>query len=82
MTLDTLVSVVFFNSISVDLQSIDAENYRFIKEMKTQLTNTGLFAQPAANVKGNILNSDPASKVPALGSFGMCQISRAGVRVK
>ena len=70
------------DSIGVELLSVDAENYRYLKEAQTQITNTGLFAQPAANVKGNILNSDPNSKVPALGSFGMCQISRAGLRVK
>lgn len=70
------------DSIAVELLSIDAENFRFIKEMQTQITNTGLFAQPAANVKGNIRNTDAASSVPALGSFGMCQVSRAGVKVK
>jgi hypothetical protein len=70
------------DTIGVELLSIDAEIFRYLKEAQTQITNTGLFAQPSANVKGNIVNSDPASKVPALGSFGMCQISRAGVRVK
>lgn len=70
------------DTIGVELISIDAEIFRYMKEAQTQITNTGLFAQPAANVKGNIVNADPASKVPALGSFGMCQISRAGVRVK
>jgi len=70
------------DSIGVELLSIDAENYRYLKEMQVQITNTGLFAQPSANVKGNIVNTDPNSKVPALGSFGMCQISRAGVKVK
>jgi len=70
------------DTIGVELLSIDAEIFRYLKEAQTQITNTGLFAQPAANVSGNIVNSDPASKVPALGSFGMCQISRAGVRVK
>ena len=70
------------DSIDVELLSIDAENYRYLKEMQTQITNTGLFAQPSANVKGNIVNVDKNSKVPALGSFGMCQISRVGVKVK
>jgi hypothetical protein len=70
------------DSIAVELLSIDAEMFRYVKEMQTQLTNTGLFAQPPANVKGNILNSDPGSKTVALGCFGMCQISRAGVKVK
>lgn len=68
--------------IDVELLSIDAENYRFLKEMRVQLTNTGLFAQPSANVKGNIFNADANSKIPALGCFGICQISRAGITIQ
>jgi len=70
------------DSIEVELYSIDAENFRFLTEMQTQLTNTGLFAQPAANVKGNILNVNLNSKVQAVGNFGVCQLSKASIKVK
>ena len=70
------------DSIEVELYSIDAENFRFLTEMQTQLTNTGLFAQPAANVKGNIVNVNLNSKVQAIGNFGVCQLSKAGIKVK
>jgi hypothetical protein len=68
--------------IDVELLSIDAENFRFLNEMRVQITNTGLFAQPAANVKGNIVNTDANSKIPALGCFGISQISRAGITIQ
>jgi len=68
--------------IDVELLSIDAENFRFLNEMQVQITNTGLFAQPGANVRGNIVNADANSKIPALGCFGICQISRAGITIQ
>jgi hypothetical protein len=70
------------DSIGVELLSIDAEIFRFLKEMQVQITNTGLFAQPSANVKGNFRNVNSASAAVALGCFGICHISRAGIRVK
>ena len=81
-SINTNKSYLVGDSIAVELLSIDAENYRFLKEMQVQITNTGLFAQPAANVKGNLQNKDKISVVPALGCFGMCQISRASVKIK
>lgn len=67
------------DTIDVELLSIDAENYRFIKEMNTQINNTGLFAEPAANVRSNIFNLDSKSDVKAVGCFGVARISRGRV---
>jgi hypothetical protein len=70
------------DTIAVELLSIDGEQWRFLKEMDIQLNNTGLFANPIANVRGNIFNTDANSKVQAVGCFGMARVSRAGVRIK
>ncbi len=70
------------DTIAVDLLSIDGEQWRFLKEMDIQLNNTGLFANPIANIRGNITNTDANSKVQAVGCFGMARVSRAGVRIK
>jgi len=70
------------DTLAVELLSIDAEQWRFLKEMDIQLNNTGLFASPIANVRGNIFNTDKNSKTKAVGCFGMARISRAGVRIK
>ncbi len=68
--------------IDVDLLSIDAEQWRFLKEMEIQLNNSGLFADPIANVRGNLFNKNPNSKVQAVGCFGMARVSRAQVTVQ
>jgi hypothetical protein len=56
--------------------------WNFLNEVNTQINNSGLFAEPAANVRSLIANADKNSKVKALGSFTIARISRAGVRVK
>jgi hypothetical protein len=70
------------DTIGIELLSIDAEQWRFLKEMDIQLNNTGLFANPLANVRGNIFNADKNSKTQAVGCFGMARVSRGGVRFK
>ena len=70
------------DTITVELLSIDRENWRFLTEMQTQLNNTGLFAEPIANVRGNVDNLNPNSATTAVGCFGMARVSRAGVRIK
>lgn len=62
--------------LQVELLSIDYENWRFLKEMETQLNNVGLFAEPIANVRGNINNVNPNSKTKALGTFGVARVDR------
>jgi Domain of unknown function (DUF4249) len=70
------------DKIEVELVSIDAENFRFLTEMQTQINNTGLFAEPAANVRSNIFNADKTSKVQAVGCFGIARISRASITIQ
>jgi len=70
------------DKIDVELVSIDAENFRFLTEMQTQINNTGLFAEPAANVRSNIFNADKASKIQSVGCFGIARISKAGVTIQ
>ena len=50
--------------------------------MEVQLNNTGLFANPMVNVRGNIFNADENSKTAAVGCFGMARVSKAGVRIQ
>lgn len=70
------------DTISVELLSIDAEQWRFLKEMEIQLNNVGLFAEPIANVRGNVFNTNPSSKKLAVGCFGIARVSRAGIRIQ
>ena len=70
------------DTLSVELLSIDSEQWRFLKEMEVQLNNTGLFANPMSNVRGNIFNADKNSKTAAVGCFGMARVSQAGVRIQ
>lgn len=62
--------------LAVELLSIDYENFRFLREMEKQLNNRGLFAEPIANVKGNIKNVNPNSTTKAQGCFGVARVSR------
>jgi len=68
--------------MELELLSIDAEQWRFLKEMEVQLNNTGLFANPIANVRGNIFNANPSSKIQAVGCFGMSRASKARAEVQ
>ncbi|HRH36688.1 MAG TPA: DUF4249 family protein, partial [Catalimonadaceae bacterium] len=65
--------------LEVEVLSIDYENWRFLKEMDTQLNNVGLFAEPIANVRGNIKNVNANSETKAQGTFGMARVSRGSV---
>lgn len=65
--------------LEVEILSIDFENWRFLKEMQTQLTNVGLFAEPMANVRGNVKNINPNSSTKAVGSFGVARVSRGKI---
>ncbi len=56
--------------VTVRLTSISAENYYFLRELRTQLNNTGLFATPATNVPTNIVNTKAGGKT-AVGFFVM-----------
>lgn len=67
------------DTLEVELLSIDYENWRFLREMQGQLENTGLFARPIANVRGNVENINPNSTTKAVGSFGVARVSRGKI---
>ncbi len=54
--------------VTVRLTSITEDDYNFLVELKSQLTNTGLFSRPATNVPTNIMNVNPNGP-GALGFF-------------
>ncbi len=44
--------------VRVDIQSVTAEYFDFLDQVRTQIGNSGLFAQPPANVPTNIMNAN------------------------
>ncbi len=64
------------DKVSVKLYSITQDYLKFLTELSIQINNGGLFSNPPANVRTNILNKDPNGK-KATGFF-----SGASVRLK
>ena len=62
-------------SVGVELHSITNEAFEFLKQMREQAANGGLFAVPIQNLKSNVVNSN-ASGDKALGYFGASAVSR------
>jgi len=56
--------------IKIEVCSITEDNYYFYNEMVTQINNGGLFANPPANVRTNVMNRNPGSAKKAVGYFG------------
>ncbi len=63
--------------IDVEIYSITEDAFNFLTEVRTQLTNEGLFAVPVANVRTNIFNTDPNSDERVLGYFGASAVTKA-----
>lgn len=70
------------DSIVVEVYSIGIPMFSYLIQAQTQMTNSGLFATPPANVPTNIQNTNSGSKIKALGWFGMVAVERKGVRIK
>lgn len=64
------------DTVRVEMYSITREHITFFNEMIGQVNNGGLFANPPANVRGNVVNRDPSGP-EALGFFAC-----TGLRVK
>ncbi len=63
----------------VELYSLNLECYYYLKQINTQLNaTTGLFAQPVANVYGNIINKTNAEN-KVLGFFNMGALERKSI---
>lgn len=54
--------------VRIELMSLTPEAFDFWQELRTQITNGGLFATPPANVPTNIRNTNPKGR-PAAGFF-------------
>ncbi len=74
-------SLYFLNeTVRVDLESISPEAYNFWENLRTQITNGGLFATPPANVPTNVLNVN-ANGRKATGFFITSAVRTRTVRV-
>jgi hypothetical protein len=56
--------------VKIETCSITEDNYHFYNEMFIQINNGGLFANPPANVRTNVINRNPGSAKKAVGYFG------------
>jgi hypothetical protein len=73
LTIDSLYSAGA--SVGVELHSITNETFEFLKQVREQAANGGLFAVPNSNIKSNVKNVNP-NGVKALGFFSTSAVSR------
>lgn len=79
--LRTFGGYFFGDYCKVEIYAISPECYYYLKQIDVQLNNTaGLFAQPVANVDGNIINLNN-DKDKILGFFNVGAVVRKSVRV-
>lgn len=62
------------DKIRVETCTLNEDNYYFFSELSTQINNGGIFANPPANVRTNIINVDPKGP-KAVGYFGGMGVS-------
>ncbi len=48
--------------VRIDIQSVTEEYFDFMGQVNTQINNSGLFAQPPANVPTNVVNANPKGR--------------------
>lgn len=63
-------------SVRVEIWSINEEIAEFFSAVEAQTNNGGLFAVPAANVYGNILDSNGKPQKRMLGAFSISALSK------
>jgi Domain of unknown function (DUF4249) len=68
------------DKVRVDIQSVTAEYFDFLGQVRTQIQNGGLFAEPPANVPTNIINTNAKGR-KATGFFVASAIKNRTVRV-
>lgn len=68
------------DEVSIEIQSLTFDAYTFLQAFQTQLTNTGLFASPSANVPTNLVNTTTPDK-PATGYFMTVAVRSRTARV-
>lgn len=57
------------DSIRIDIISLTEQTFDYLNRVQVQQQNGGLFANPPSNVGTNIINTNPQSKIQALGWF-------------
>lgn len=67
--------------VKVEILSLTEDHYGFLREIRTQLNNGGLFASPPANLSTNIMNLNPNSEKKAVGWFGGSAISSSTITI-
>jgi hypothetical protein len=70
------------DTVLVECLSIGLPAFYFINQAQRQMTNSGLFAEPPANVPSNIENKNKDSNKKALGWFFAASVERKGLRVE
>ncbi|MOA65423.1 hypothetical protein D3C78_1918030 [compost metagenome] len=56
--------------------------YHFYDELRTQISNGGIFANPPANVRTNVKNVNSSSAKKAVGYFGASLVSSISTTVR
>lgn len=70
------------DTASVRVCNLTEDAYYFYNELQVQLNNGGLFSQPPANVRTNIVNVTPGSEMKTTGYFLVRAKSEKGIRCK
>jgi hypothetical protein len=68
--------------IRVENWSITEEAYRYYVEMRAQINNGGMFANPPANIRTNIVTLNAEKARPAAGFFGGASVSTSELTIK
>ncbi len=69
------------DTIRVEIWSINQETLDFFIQAESQINNGGLFARPPENVRSNLKNTNPTSKIKATGWFNTSVVLGLGVLV-
>jgi hypothetical protein len=70
------------DKVKIELNAIPRDYFYFLNEMFVQINNVGLFATTPANVRTNVLNTQPGSDKPAVGYFAGFTVRADSVTVR
>ncbi|MCO4293015.1 DUF4249 domain-containing protein [Solitalea sp. MAHUQ-68] len=69
------------DEVIVETWSITMDAYHFYDELRAQVNNGGIFANPPANVRTNVKNINSSSSKKAVGYFGASLVSSVSAKV-
>jgi hypothetical protein len=67
---------------TIEINSLTADYYHFLAEIRTQTDNRGLIAPSPANVRTNVKNVNPSSTKIAVGYFAGCAVRSTSVTIR